>query len=78
MIWACIFSIKSACETPFTVPSVPTGIKIGVWITPWSVLNEPNLALVEVDSFFKVYKLKLVLIIYEGDSLMCILGNSIT
>ena len=30
--------------TAFTLPAVPTGMKMGVWISPWSVIISPVLA----------------------------------
>ena len=44
MICALISSSNSVMWTPLTVPCVPTGIKIGVSITPWSVVIRPALA----------------------------------
>ena len=37
--------LSSLWWTPLTLPIVPTGIKIGVSIIPWSVCNNPALAL---------------------------------
>ena len=44
MIWAFMSSRISRVCTPLTEPSVPTGMKIGVSISPWSVVMMPALA----------------------------------
>ena len=46
MISALISSFSSRWCTPFTLPTVPTGIKMGVSITPWLVVIFPARALV--------------------------------
>src|SRR5436305_1274381 len=45
MIWACS-SRSSAGETAFTVPCVPTGMKMGVSMMPCAVVKRPRRALV--------------------------------
>ena len=44
MICACI-SRRSRVERPFTLARVPTGIKIGVSMSPWAVRMRPRRAL---------------------------------
>ncbi len=46
MIFASMSSLSSRMWTPFTLPTVPTGIKIGVGIFPWSVVISPARAFV--------------------------------
>ena len=43
MIWACVSLIWSQVND-FTEEFVPTGIKIGVSISPWGVFKRPALA----------------------------------
>ena len=38
---ACLAQDSSEKCTPFTLPTVPTGMKIGVCIWPWSVVITP-------------------------------------
>ena len=52
IIWALMSSLSCAGVTAFTVASVPTGIKIGVWMSPWSVCRTPRRALDFFDVFF--------------------------
>src|SRR6476659_9055765 len=44
MICAFTSSCSCCCVTAFTLPTVPTGIKMGVRISPWSVVIFPALA----------------------------------
>ena len=44
MMSGLISSLSSRWWTPFTDATVPTGIKIGVSMTPWSVVSFPALA----------------------------------
>ena len=64
MIWAPMSVSSSRWWTPFTVPAVPTGIKIGVSIVPWSVSRSPARALefksVWVNSNFKKGKVRII------------------
>ena len=46
MICAWMSSRKSLWYTPFTEPTVPTGMKMGVSMVPWSVVIRPRRALV--------------------------------
>ena len=45
MICALTSSVRSLWCTALTEAAVPTGIKMGVWITPWSVVSSPARAL---------------------------------
>ena len=42
---ASITSFNSVWGTARTVPMVPTGMKMGVWMSPWSVVRTPARAL---------------------------------
>ena len=65
MIWVPMSVSSSRWCTPFTVPAVPTGIKIGVSIVPWSVSRSPARALdfksVWVNSNFKKGKVRIII-----------------
>ena len=52
IICALMSSLSCAGVTALTVASVPTGIKIGVWMSPWSVCKTPRRALDFFDVFF--------------------------
>ncbi len=54
MICARTASRSSRALTPFTVPTVPTGMKIGVSMAPWSVTRRPARASPSVASRVKV------------------------
>jgi len=51
MICAFTFRSKSSWFTALTEPRVPTGIKMGVSMAPWSVVSRPQRALVFFDVF---------------------------
>ena len=68
MICALISSFNSCKCTPFTVPNVPTGMKIGVSICPWSVVMIPARAL----DLGSVYcKSKVILFLF----FVCLISN---
>ena len=60
---ALISSFSSRWCTPFTLPTVPTGIKIGVSITPCAVVILPARAFVS-SSVFSMSKF--IEVYYEG------------
>jgi hypothetical protein len=61
-------SLSCAGVTAFTVASVPTGIKIDVWMSPWSVCKSPRRALDFFDVFFSSKRLMVANVeFYEMD-----------
>lgn len=44
MMSALMVDVRSCCGTPLTVPTVPTGMKIGVCMVPRDVSSVPALA----------------------------------